>query len=231
MNMIHQSKKLHVGHYLKSQSNTSSISNHDRNSPELAETVIDQVGIESLQKCLFDPNLSLKRTTVNCINQLVKHNSEITRKVMGSSNDIVSQLADCILNEDDKSLKKQSLLCLSNIAKHQRHLAEKVIEVLSIKNISLLLKREEDEQIRINLLNLVETLCSHSNSFCKKIFNAELINKLYSIMVFQNTSLSLEMSLLCLINVIAETDSLLASIILNSEIIIVILINTLIFRK
>ena len=115
----------------------------NRNGPELAEAVNDQVGLAPLLSCLIEPEISLKRIAVNCLNQLVKHNDQLARKIVSSHDRILEQLSLCIFGNEDTLLRRQTLICLANIAKHKRSLAEKVIDRLKVDRLVQLVLQKD----------------------------------------------------------------------------------------
>ena len=114
-----------------------------RNSQNLAESVVEQVGIAPLQKCLSEPETGLKRIAVNCLNQLVKHSDRLTGDIIKNNNNLLTQIIACLFETDDPLLKRQTLICLANIAKHQQFLAQKVIKRLDFDKLLQLLLQED----------------------------------------------------------------------------------------
>ena len=114
-----------------------------RNSQDLAESVVEQVGILPLQKCLSEPETGLKRIAVNCLNQLVRHNDRLTGDIIKNNSNLLSQIIACLFETDDPLLKRQSLICLANIAKHQQFLSQKVIKRLDFEKLLQLLLQDD----------------------------------------------------------------------------------------
>ena len=99
--------------------------------------------------CLNEPKTSLKRITVNCINQIVKHNDELARRVVSNNEKLLNTLDNCLFQTEDILLRRQTLVCLANIAKHKRTLAEKVIEQVEFSRLIPIL-HENDMIVKVN---------------------------------------------------------------------------------
>lgn len=96
---------------------------------------MEQVGIPIILKCLNEPKTSLKRIAVNCMNQIVKHNDDLARRVISQNETLIGSLDNCLFQSEDILLRRQALVCLANIAKHKRTLAEKVIEKVEFSRV------------------------------------------------------------------------------------------------
>lgn len=121
-----------------------------RNGPDLAEQIIDQVGIPSILKCLNEPKTSLKRIAVNCLNQIVKHNDDLARRVISDNEKLIDNLENCLFQSEDILLRRQTLICLANIAKHKRTLAEKIIEKVEFSRVLPIL-HENDLIVKVSV--------------------------------------------------------------------------------
>ena len=115
----------------------------------MAEQIIEQIGIQPILKCLNEPKTSLKRITVNCINQIVKHNDELARRVVSNNEKLLNTLDNCLFQTEDILLRRQTLVCLANIAKHKRTLAEKGIEQVEFSRLIPIL-HENDMIVKVN---------------------------------------------------------------------------------
>lgn len=119
--------------------------------------MISQVGVSTIYKCLSEPESGLRRISVNCVNQIVRHSEELARKVVSSEERILTRLSQCLGESEDLLLRRQSLVCLANIAKHKRTLAEKVIDRVDLNKVLQMLNHE-DLIMKVGLYGLYRVL-------------------------------------------------------------------------
>lgn len=111
---------------------------------------MDQVGIPPILKCLSEPKISLKRIAVNCMNQIVKHNNDLARRVISNHERVIECLENCLFQSEDILLKRQALVCLASFSKHKRTLAEKIIEKIEFQKLLPIL-HENDLIVKVRV--------------------------------------------------------------------------------
>lgn len=109
--------------------------------------------------CLQEPEVSLKRASIDALSELAKHSEELAQVIVdGGAIKYIQNLMDF----NDSIVKKNVCFALSQIAKHSQELANTVISDLSL--ISDVKKRLKDVDtiVRKNAATLIREICKHN---------------------------------------------------------------------
>jgi len=91
---------------------------------ELANSVFAAGAIPLVILCLQEPELTLKRASINTLSEIAKHNDELSQVIVDGK--AVKYLKN-LMNFNDSTVKKNVCYALSQIAKHNLELATAVV--------------------------------------------------------------------------------------------------------
>jgi len=140
----------------------SAIAKHD---VELANSIFAAGAIPLIILCLQEPELTLKRASINTLSEMAKHTDELAQVIVdGNAIEYLKNL----INFNDATVKKNVCYALSQIAKHNLELATAVVnsDVLQLANHRL---KDTDSQVRKNAATLIREICKRNDTLAQRV--------------------------------------------------------------